>query len=70
VLEVIYSGGVSTGVGLIILAVIFTVGVVLFTATLLIGVLPGALLAESLVSERRRKPTPPPSPTGDETTTS
>ncbi len=65
--DLIYSGTVSTGVGLVILAVIFGVGVVAF-AILAITVLPGTILLESRVEElrRARRAVPPAAPSEDE----
>lgn len=65
--ELIYSGTVSTGVGLVILAVIFGVGVVAF-ALLAIAVLPGTMLLESHVEQlrRARRAMPPAAPSDDE----
>ena len=65
--ELIYSDTVSTGVGLVILAVIFGVGVVAF-AVLAITVLPGTMLLESSVEQLRRgrRAVPPAASSEDE----
>lgn len=53
-----YTRGVNAGIGLIVLAVIFAFGVVLF-GLLAISMLPGAVLLEDRLREIRTRRTPP-----------